>query len=119
MEDMTAHKRRHTMQPFALCKLSYPLFCLNIANVGHPLGVRLFSMKLAVWQVLVLVQLLAHLLPLSTAAVGFKAFFSLPAYLLSKLPHFFPLAPTAFQNVITHPWPPKKTHKHAMGHSFQ
>lgn len=23
---MTAHKRRHTTQPFALCKLSYTLF---------------------------------------------------------------------------------------------
>ncbi|HJH61792.1 MAG TPA: hypothetical protein IAC84_00735 [Firmicutes bacterium] len=76
-------------------------------------------MKLAVWQVLVLVQLLAHLLPLSTAAVGLKAFVSLPAYLLSKLRIFLRLAQTAYKAVITTPGHRKKLHITAMGYSFQ
>lgn len=34
MEDMTAHKRRHTTQPFALCKLSYIKFLQEIPVAG-------------------------------------------------------------------------------------
>lgn len=48
-------------------RVQHTLLCLDVRNVGHPLGVRLFSMKLAVQQVLVLVQLLNQLIPLSAA----------------------------------------------------